>query len=83
LRAGGLGAVPAAAFPLDQLVLDHRDRDVWQVEDLAALDAGDRHHHQAQPDATTTADRDPASSACLLAEPGRPAVPCPAVITGA
>ena len=48
---------------------------------------GNRHHHQAQPDATTTPDRisrDPASSICLPAHGAGPsAVPYPAVLTGA
>ena len=42
LRGGGLSAVPAAAFPLDQLVLGHFDLSQRQVEDLAALHSGDR-----------------------------------------
>ena len=40
---------PQPAFPLDQLVLGHRDRDVRQVEDLAALHPGHRPSRQPGP----------------------------------
>ena len=49
LRGGGLGPLPAAAFPLDQLMLGHLDRDFGQVEDLAALHPGDRPSRQPGP----------------------------------
>ncbi len=49
LRCRGLGAVPATAFPLDHLMLGHRDRHFRQVEDLAALHSGDRPARQARP----------------------------------
>ena len=55
LRGRGLGAVPAAAFPLDQLMLGHRDRGFGQVEDLAALHPGDRPARQARPAAAAAA----------------------------
>ena len=48
-RGRALGAVPAAAFPLDQLMLGHLDRDRRQVEDLAALHPGDRPARQPGP----------------------------------
>ena len=48
-RGRGLGAVPAAAFPLDQLMLGHRHRDFRHVEHLAALHPGDRTPGQARP----------------------------------
>jgi hypothetical protein len=41
LRRGGLGAVSAGAFPLDQLMLGHLDLHWRQVEHLAALRTGD------------------------------------------
>jgi hypothetical protein len=34
--------VPAAAFPLDQLMLGHHDRHQRHIEDLAAPHPGDR-----------------------------------------
>ena len=65
LRGRALGPVPAAAFPLDQLMLGDRDRDFWQVEDLAALHPGDRPARQARPA--------PAAAARLMAQlPVRP-----------
>jgi hypothetical protein len=48
-RRGGPGPLPAPAFPLDQLMLGHRDRGFGQVEDLAALHPGDRPPGQARP----------------------------------
>jgi len=64
-RGRALGAVPAAAFPLDQLMLGHRDRHFGQVEDPAALHPGDR--PPAQPGAA------PAAAARLMAHfPVRP-----------
>jgi hypothetical protein len=47
-RGGGFGPVPAAAYPLDQLVLGHRDRGLRQVDDLAAFHPGDRPARQAR-----------------------------------
>jgi hypothetical protein len=49
LRDGGLGAVPAPAFPRDQLMPGHRDLRQRQVEDLAALHPGNRPPRQASP----------------------------------
>ena len=49
LRGGALGPVPAAAFPLDQLMLGHLTVTSRQVEDLAALHPGDRPSRQARP----------------------------------
>ena len=64
-RGHALGALPAAAYPLDQLMLGHRDRDVGQVEDLAALHPGDRPARQPGPA--------PAAAARLMADfPVRP-----------
>jgi hypothetical protein len=42
LRRGGLGAVPATAFPLDQLMFGHLGFHRRQVEHLAAFHPGDR-----------------------------------------
>ena len=62
---GGPGPLPAPAFPLDQLMLSHRDRGFGQVEDLAALHPGDRPARKAR-----TA---PPAAARLMAElPVRP-----------
>ena len=47
-RRQALGAVPAAAFRLDQLMLGHRDFHQRQVEDLA-LHPGHRPPRQARP----------------------------------
>jgi hypothetical protein len=64
-RRCALGAVPAGAFPLDQLMVGHRDRDFRQVEDLAALHPGDRPRRQPGPA--------PAAAARLMAQlPVRP-----------
>jgi len=41
--------VPAAALPLDQLMLGHLHLYRRQVKDLAALDPGDRPPRQAYP----------------------------------
>ena len=65
LRDGGLGALPAPAFPLGQLMPGHLDRDSGQVEDLAALHPGDRPSRQPGPA--------PAAAARLMADlPVRP-----------
>ena len=48
-RGRNPGALPAAALPLDQLMLCHLHRDRRQVKDLAALDPGDRAARQARP----------------------------------
>ena len=48
-RGGGLGAVPAGAFPLDQLMLAHLSPDRRQVKDLPALHPGDRPSRQGCP----------------------------------
>jgi hypothetical protein len=45
----GLGAVPAGAFPLDQLMLGHHHLHRRQVKDLAALYPGDRQARQGCP----------------------------------
>jgi hypothetical protein len=55
LRGHALGPVPAAALPLDQLMLSHRDRDFRQVEDLTALHLGDRPSPQPGPATAATA----------------------------
>ena len=68
LRAGrrrALGALPAAAFPLDQLMLGHLGAHRLQVEDLAALHPGHRPSRQPGPA--------PAAAARLMADlPVRP-----------
>ena len=48
-RGGGLGAVPAGAFPLDELMLGHLSPDRRQVKDLPALHPGDRPSRQGCP----------------------------------
>ena len=64
-RGRGLGAVPAGAFPLDQLMLGHLGPHRLQIEDLAALHPGDRPARQPG-----TA---PAAAARLMADlPVRP-----------
>ena len=47
--AEGPGPLPAPAFPLDQLMLGHRDRGFGQARDLAGLHPGDRPPGQACP----------------------------------
>jgi len=46
--AGDPGAVPAVAFPLDQLMLGHPDLHRQQVEDLAALHRSHQPARQAR-----------------------------------
>jgi hypothetical protein len=55
LRGGGLGAVPAAALALDQLMPGRVDLDRRQVEDLAAVHPGYLPARQTAPAAAAAA----------------------------